>query len=257
MVLVFNDITRIKKLENIRRDFVANVTHELKTPITAILGAAETMIGGAIDNADDSKRFLDMIAKKSNHLNNLVDDLLVLARLESEFEHERLDLSPGKIAEVLNSSMRSCREHADSRNVDMVCICDPVIEAKINPRQLEQAIINLIENAIKYSDPGSQITIKAETTKEEIVISVEDQGCGIESKHLPRLFERFYRVDKARSRDIGGTGLGLAIVKHIALAHGGTVGVDSIPGQGSIFEIHLPLSDHASQYLLFNTPMSN
>ena len=246
MVLVFNNITRIKKLENIRRDFVANVTHELKTPITAILGAAETMIGGAKDDPDDSKKFLDMIAKKSNLLNSLVDDLLVLARLENEFDHEKLDLSPGKIVDVLNSSVKSCREQADSRNVHIFCKCDPEIEAKINPRQLEQAAINLIDNAIKYSDSGSQITIKAETTQDEIVISVVDQGCGIESKHLPRLFERFYRVDKARSRDIGGTGLGLAIVKHIALAHGGTVSVDSILGQGSIFRIHLPHTDKDS-----------
>jgi two-component system phosphate regulon sensor histidine kinase PhoR len=227
------------------------VTHELKTPITAILGAAETMLGGAKDNPDDSDRFLKMISKKSNLLNNLVDDLLVLARLESESEHERLDLTTGKIAEVLKASIQSCQEHADFHNIELICTCDPAIEADINPRQMEQAVINLIDNAIKYSEDGSRITIKAEATRDEIVISVEDQGCGIESKHLPRLFERFYRVDKARSREIGGTGLGLAIVKHIALAHGGKVNVDSIPGKGSIFRISIPFEKRHTQYPLF------
>lgn len=228
-------------MENIRRDFVANVSHELKTPITTILGSAETILDGTIDNPDDRDRFLKMIVKNSHRLNNLVDDLLTLARVESEFEENRLDLLPGKIETVLNASILACREKADACNIDISCSCDPDIETKINARQLEQAVINLIDNAIKYSETGSQILIKSNINDDKIVIAVEDTGCGIESKHLPRLFERFYRVDKARSQQAGGTGLGLAIVKHIALAHGGFVSVESIFQKGSIFRIHLPL----------------
>ena len=243
MVLVLTDITRLKKLENIRRDFVANVSHELKTPITAIIGSAETILDGAVENPDDRDRFLKMIAKNSNRLNSLVDDLLTLARVESEFEDGKLDLLPGNINTVINSSILACKEKSDSRNIDISFYCDTEIETKINARQLEQAVVNLIDNAIKYSDTGSQISIKADIIGDEIVISVEDHGCGIESKHLPRLFERFYRVDRARSREVGGTGLGLSIVKHIALAHRGEVSVDSTPNKGSTFSIHLPLSN--------------
>lgn len=243
MVLVLTDITRLKRLENIRRDFVANVSHELKTPITTILGSAETILDGAIEIPDDRDRFLKMIAKNSNRLNSLVDDLLTLARVESEFEDDKLDLLPGKINAVLNSSILACQGKADSQYIDISFHCDTEIETKINTRQLEQAVINLIDNAIKYSETDSQISIKADIIGDEIVISVEDQGCGIESKHLPRLFERFYRVDMARSREVGGTGLGLSIVKHIALAHRGEVSVDSIPNKGSTFRIHLPLSN--------------
>jgi two-component system phosphate regulon sensor histidine kinase PhoR len=243
IVLVFNDITRLKKLENIRRDFVANVSHELKTPITAITGSAETLLDDPIDNPEDSRRFLKMIARHSERLNNLVDDLLTLARLESESDRDGIEFSRNKIADVLNSSIHVCRERGNAHNVTITCSCDSNIEVKINIRQLEQSVVNLIDNAIKYSEAGSEVTVKAEISGDEIVISVEDQGCGIESKHLPRLFERFYRVDKARSREVGGTGLGLAIVKHVAITHEGRVSVDSTPGKGSTFRIHLPKID--------------
>jgi len=239
VVLVFNDITRLKKLENIRRDFVANVSHELKTPITAITGSVETLLRGTPDRPDDNRRFLEMIARHSNRLSNLVDDLLSLARLESEVERAEMKLTRGRLVEVLQASIQGCEEKGRRRRVDIACSCDPNLEVNVNQLQLEQAITNLIDNAIRYSEEDSRVSVKAVATDEEIIISVEDSGIGIASEHLPRLFERFYRVDKARSHEAGGTGLGLAIVKHIASAHGGRVSVDSSPGRGSVFRIHL------------------
>jgi two-component system phosphate regulon sensor histidine kinase PhoR len=240
LVLVFNDITRLKKLENIRRDFVANISHELKTPITAILGSAETLLETTIKKPEDNKRFLDMIIRHSDRLNSLVDDLLVLARLESEAGEGEIMLSRHKIVDVLESSIALCKTKSEASQVHLERECDSALEIDINFRQIEQAVTNLIDNAIKFSTPGGSIHLKVTLQANEIIISVEDQGCGIESQHLPRLFERFYRVDKGRSREMGGTGLGLAIVKHIALAHGGQVSVDSTPNKGSTFMIHLP-----------------
>jgi two-component system phosphate regulon sensor histidine kinase PhoR len=240
VVLVFSDITRLKKLENIRRDFVANVSHELKTPITAITGSTETLLGGALSNPDDSRRFLEMIARHSDRLNNLVDDLLSLARIESEAEQNQINLTRGNVIDVLQASIRTCQEKSSQHNVSLTCSCETSLEANINPEQLEQAISNLIHNAIKHSDDGSTVSIEATTSETEVVISVRDSGTGIAAEHHTRLFERFYRVDQARSRQEGGTGLGLAIVKHIALVHGGRVGVESSLGKGSTFSIYLP-----------------
>jgi len=239
-VLVFNDITRLKKLESIRREFVANVSHELKTPITAIIGSVETLQSHSADSPEDTARFLDMIAKHSDRLNSLVDDLLTIARLESEAERDEIVLTRDRISDVLEAAVQACREIAAQKQVTIDCDCDDSFEADIHPTQLEQAVTNLIDNAIKYSDAGSTVAVAASEEGDEVVISVQDQGCGIESKHLPRLFERFYRVDRARSREAGGTGLGLAIVKHIVLAHKGHITVDSTPGAGSTFRIHLP-----------------
>jgi two-component system phosphate regulon sensor histidine kinase PhoR len=240
VVLVFRDITRLKKLEAVRRDFVANVSHELKTPITAITGSVETLIDGAMNDPEDNRRFLRMIAKHADRLNSLVEDLLSLARLETVSERRESELTRNAITPILESSVQACHENASRRQVTVECHCDPNLQADVSPAQLEQAVANLIDNAIKYSDPGTAVTVKGDTAGDEIVISVLDHGCGIEQKHLPRLFERFYRVDKARDRDVGGTGLGLAIVKHVALAHGGRVSVDSQPGHGSTFRLHLP-----------------
>jgi two-component system phosphate regulon sensor histidine kinase PhoR len=241
VVLVFNDITRLKRLESIRRDFVANVSHELKTPITAITGSVETLLGGALASPHDNQRFLEIIARHSDRLNTLVDDLLSLARLESQAEREEITLTHGRLAEVLQASILACRERSAQRQVEVTCSCDPDLEADVNQVQLEQAVSNLIDNAIKYSEAGQRVEVVAAEQEGEIRVSVRDHGCGISQEHLPRLFERFYRVDKGRSRGLGGTGLGLAIVKHIALAHSGRVSVESTPGEGSVFTIHLPL----------------
>lgn len=240
VVVVFNDITRLKKLESIRRDFVANVSHELRTPITAITGSVETLLDGAMDNSDDGRRFLEMIARHSDRLNRLIEDLLSLAQIESETEQIGADLTRGRVIDVIASSVMACQEKSRLHQVDVFHSCDPNLEANINRGQLEQAITNLIDNAIKYSNRGSTVNVEVASPGDEIVISVQDKGVGIAVEHLPRLFERFYRVDEARSRDAGGTGLGLAIVKHVVAAHKGRVSVDSLPGKGSSFRIHLP-----------------
>ena len=240
IVLVFNDITRLKELESVRRDFVANVSHELRTPITAITGSVETLLGGAQNNPEDNKRFLEMIARHSDRLNGLVDDLLLLARFESEMESDNVELRRSRLSDVLQASIQACQETARQRQVVVTCSCDPGLEANVNQGQFEHAVSNLIDNAIKYSEKGSSVTVKAIATVQEIMVSVQDYGVGIAAEHLPRLFERFYRVEKSRSREAGGTGLGLAIVKHVVVAHGGRVSVDSTPGEGSTFRIHLP-----------------
>ncbi|MCK4857270.1 MAG: PAS domain-containing protein [candidate division Zixibacteria bacterium] len=240
VVLVFSDITRMKKLENIRRDFVANVSHELKTPITAITASVETLLDDDGDSQQNNRRFLEMIARHADRLNSLVEDLLSLARLEAESERGDVNLTRNRLTDILESSVQACREQSIHYNTTITLTCGSDLEANLNPVQLEQAVTNLIDNAIKYSDAGATVSVDASISGDEIIISVQDQGCGIEEKHLPRLFERFYQVDKARSRKAGGTGLGLAIVKHVALAHGGRVSVDSSPGVGSAFRIHIP-----------------
>jgi len=240
-VIVLNDLTRLRKLENIRRDFVANVSHELKTPVTSIMGFVETLLDGAADDRENARRFLEIIIKQANRLNAIIDDLLTLSRIEKESDASEIELRPGKILAVVSASVQTCEARASQKKIRLVAAGDPELEARINARHLEQAITNLIDNAVKYSESDSEIMITAGATESEAVISVEDSGCGIEQCHLERLFERFYRVDKARSREVGGTGLGLAIVKHIALAHQGRVSVESRPHQGSTFRIHLPL----------------
>jgi len=239
-LVVLNDVTHIRKLEKIRRDFVANVSHEIKTPITAIKGFVETLLDGAVGNPDDAKRFLGIIQKHVDRLESIIEDLLSLSRIEREAEREEVPLDESRVKDVLQSAIQFCEISTVARKMEMELSCDEEIKARMNPPLLEQAFVNLLENAIKYSDDGSIIRLEAAETGGEIVINVIDQGCGIEREHLPRLFERFYRVDKARSRQLGGTGLGLAIVKHIVQAHRGKVSVESVPGEGSTFSIHLP-----------------
>lgn len=240
LVLVFNDITRLKRLESVRRDFVANVSHELRTPITAITGSVETLLNGALDNPEDSRRFVSMIARHSERLNNLINDLLALARIESQTEKAGAELAEGFIGSIIESSAQACQENSRAHSVLVSHQCENDLVANVNRSMLQQAITNLIDNAIKYSNPGSAVRVEGSLIDNEVVISVIDKGVGIAEEHLPRLFERFYRIDEARSRDIGGTGLGLAIVKHIALAHHGKVSVESRIGAGSTFRIHLP-----------------
>jgi two-component system phosphate regulon sensor histidine kinase PhoR len=239
-VIVLNDITRLRRLENLRRDFVANVSHELRTPITSIKGFVETLIEGRVKNPEDKAHFLNTILKQSDRLNAIVEDLLNLSTIEQESEKREIALLPGSIKDVLHSSIQSTETKAREKNIRVALLSDEDIAANINGELLEQAVNNLIDNAINYSEPGSTTEVSVVQKESYIVINVKDYGCGIEARHLPRLFERFYRVDKARSRKLGGTGLGLAIVKHIAQAHGGFASVESEPGKGSTFSTHLP-----------------
>ncbi|HTQ39145.1 MAG TPA: ATP-binding protein [Pirellulales bacterium] len=241
-VIVLNDVTRYRQLENVRRDFVANVSHELKTPIASIKGFIETLQDGALGHPEDAQRFLKIIASHAERLNHIIEDLLSLSKIEQSEQAANLPLSAAPLQGVLEAAVHQCQPHAAARQIELWLECDEGLVAMINAPLLEQAVMNLIDNAVKYSEPGGQVQIAATATEEEISVAVRDQGCGIAAEHLPRLFERFYRVDRARSRKLGGTGLGLAIVKHIVLAHQGQVSVSSTPGEGSVFCIHLPLA---------------
>ena len=240
-VVVLNDVTRLKRLENMRRDFVANVSHELKTPITSIKGFVETLLGGALDNPDDSKRFLEIVAGQADRLNAIIDDLLSLSQLEQDSEKAAIVIEERELKPVLEMAIQVCAPKASEKTVHVGLNCLENITARINPQLFEQAVINLVDNAIKYSLPSTQVRVEVSVDNIELTVSVSDEGRGIEKDHFPRLFERFYRVDSDRSREMGGTGLGLAIVKHIAQVHGGRVSVDSSVGKGSTFRIHLPL----------------
>jgi len=240
-VIVLNDITRFRHLENVRQDFVANVSHELKTPIASIKGFVETLLDGAVEHRDDALRFLQIIAKQADRLNAIIEDLLSLAKIEQNERAGDLPLVDSSIHEVLEAAVADCQTKAAARQIDVKLVCDASLRAAINPPLLEQAVTNLLDNALKYSEPSRSVQIRAQRTLGEVTIAVSDEGCGIESEHLPRLFERFYRIDRARSRKLGGTGLGLSIVKHIVQAHRGKISVVSRIGKGSTFTIHLPI----------------
>jgi two-component system, OmpR family, phosphate regulon sensor histidine kinase PhoR len=246
-LIVMHDVTRMRKLENVRQEFVANVSHELKTPVTSIKGFVETLRDGALENPADARRFLDIVARQADRLQAIIEDLLCLSRLEQGTGQTSREMGVYPVAGVLAAAVQTCQPHADSRGTLLSVACDPALRAHLDPPLLEQALVNLIENAIKYNDDGTRVTVSAREQGDAVRIAVTDDGRGIEARHLPRLFERFYRVDRARSRQEGGTGLGLAIVKHIALFHGGEVDVRSAPGGGSEFTLTLPLRPAASR----------
>jgi two-component system phosphate regulon sensor histidine kinase PhoR len=240
-LLVLNDVTRLRHLENVRSDFVANVSHEIKTPLTAIKGFVETLQQGDMKNAEERERFLSIILKHVDRLSAILEDLLMLSRMEQETGQKHLRLEVRSINEVIQTAVQVCQPKAEAKEIVIEMAAPSELRAGIDATLLEQALVNLIDNAVKYSDSRSHVLIEAGTISGgEIFIRIKDQGAGISQKHLPRLFERFYRVDKARSRKLGGTGLGLAIVKHVVQAHGGHVTVESTLGKGSTFTIHLP-----------------
>jgi two-component system phosphate regulon sensor histidine kinase PhoR len=240
-VVVLSDMTKLQRLENIRRDFVANVSHELRTPITSIKGFVETLLDGAINEPEQAQRFLKIIAGHTDRLMAIIDDLLSLSRLEEDGQTRMIAMESLKVRPVLESAIELSGPKAGDKKIKIELDCDNETEILMNPTLLEQAVLNLVDNAIKYSPAESTIQITAGKSEKEVMISVKDFGCGIEKPHLERIFERFYVVDKARSRKLGGTGLGLSIVKHIAQLHSGSVTVESVPGQGSTFTIHLPI----------------
>ena len=209
VLIVLHDVTRLRHLEEVRRDFVANVSHELRTPITSIKGFVETLLDGALEDKDNALRFLQIMLRQVNRLDAIIGDLLALSRIERGSDEQMIELAPESIRGVLQAAVEMCeKKAADKADQDRTDLSPKTWPARSTRRLLEQAVINLLDNAIKYSDAGSAVEIRAAREAAELVIRVKDQGCGIEAQHLPRLFERFYRVDKARSRELGGTGPG-------------------------------------------------
>ncbi len=240
VLVVFRDVTRLRHLENVRRDFVANASHELRSPVTSIKGFVETLLEGGLEDRANAERFLRIILDQANRLGAIINDILSLARVEKESADQSVVLERGPIRQVLDAAVGMCQRQAAAKSIALAVDCDPQLAADINPSLLEQAVTNLIDNAVKYSPEGASVEVTAVEENGDVVIRVVDHGAGIEPRHLSRLFERFYRADPGRSRQLGGTGLGLAIAKHIALAHGGSISVKSKVGEGSTFSIRLP-----------------
>ncbi len=241
VLIVLNDVTQLHRLERVRRDFVANVSHELKTPVTSIAGFVETLQDGALDDRATTERFLEIIRRQAERLNAIVTDLLSLARLEQETGSERVAFEEAGLCGLLSDAVEATRDRAARKEIALALDCPEDRSFPAQALLLSQAVVNLIDNAVTYSEPGSRVVVRGAVSAEAISIAVVDRGIGIPREHLPRLFERFYRVDKSRSRRQGGTGLGLAIVKHVAQVHGGSVAVESEPGKGSTFTITIPL----------------
>lgn len=242
-LLVLNDVTRLRILENMRSEFVANVSHELRTPITSIRGYVETLLDGALDEREDAEKFLEIVLHQSEQLEEIIDDLLALSRIEREAKDSQIDFELLPLRTVLEEAIEYCRPKASENNITMRLDCPEDLVIDLNPTLLEQAVVNLLHNSVTYSEAGQEVLVTAAMIeaagKKKVQISIKDSGIGIAEEHLPRLFERFYRSDRARSRKEGGTGLGLAIVKHIVQAHGGQVEVESTVGEGSTFHIIL------------------
>jgi two-component system phosphate regulon sensor histidine kinase PhoR len=236
-VAVFHDVSEIHRLEGIRRDFVANVSHELRTPLTAIRGFAETLRGSEL-SAEQRRQYLDVILRHADRLTALIEDLLELSRIEGGTRE--LVLEPTDVAALARGLIQDLKPRLDARRLRGELRAEPVPRALADRRALEQVLLNLLDNAIKYSEPGGQIELVVSDSPTGVRIDVTDTGIGIPEADRARIFERFYRVEKARSRDLGGTGLGLAIVKHLVQAQDGEVSVTSREGQGSTFTVRLP-----------------
>jgi two-component system phosphate regulon sensor histidine kinase PhoR len=241
LLAVFVDVTDLRRLESLRRDFVANVSHELRTPVTAVRSAAETLLASALADPDPAvpARFVGIIVRNAERLQSLIEDLLELSRLESKefrLKKERVELTV-----VASIVIGLFRDRAEKKGIRLkVDLPSDLLALSTDQRALEQVVSNLVDNAVKYCPAGSSVTISAEKKEDTVTVVVRDTGPGIDPKHVPRLFERFYRVDAGRSREIGGTGLGLSIVKHLVEAMGGQVTVESAVGQGSSFSVTLP-----------------
>jgi two-component system, OmpR family, phosphate regulon sensor histidine kinase PhoR len=236
-ILVFHDLTRLKQLERTREEFVANVSHELRTPLSLIKGYVETLLEGARNQPDVLERFLKIIERNAQRLDLLIQDLLTISALESG--RIKLDLQPVKLQGLADKIFNDLRPRAAAKNIELI---NQVPDVTVNgdPNRLDQVLANLVDNAIKYGRTQGRLVVGSKPVDGRIEVFVQDDGPGIPAESLDRVFERFYRVDKARSRDQGGTGLGLAIVKHIVQAHGGTVRVESEPGKGATFFFTLP-----------------
>jgi len=237
-LLVCRDVTNLRRLERIRRDFVANVSHELRTPVAIVRLNAETLLGGAISDPVHGPRFVDGIYRNAERLSRLLTDLLDLSQLEAG--RYQLSTASYSLAPAADQALAQVQHKVADRAQQIVIEVSPRLRARCDLPALEQVLTNLLDNAVKYCPPGSRIVLRAVEEQDLIRLEVSDNGPGIDSKHLGRLFERFYRVDPGRSRDMGGTGLGLSIVRHLVESMGGRIGVDSVMGEGTTFWILLP-----------------
>ncbi|WP_035106612.1 two-component system histidine kinase PnpS [Desulfovirgula thermocuniculi] len=246
VVAVMRDITERKKLEQMRTEFVANVSHELRTPLTSLKGFLETLLEGAADDPDTCRRFLKIMQEETERLTRLIDDLLHLSKIEERRVVHRWQ--PVDIHAVIHRVVSLFHPQAAEKGVALEAVVPADLPGVYgDPDLLAQVLINLVDNAVKYTPAGGRVTVRAREEKGGLRVEVEDTGIGIPPESLPRVFERFYRVDKARSRELGGVGIGLAIVKHIVRAHGGKIGVESTPGRGSLFYFTLPADEGTSE----------
>ncbi len=253
VVVLLRDITERKRLDEMRSEFVANVSHELRTPLTSLRGYLETLLDGAVEDPAATRHFLEIMNKETERLTRLVDELLDLSKIEERRVVHRWQ--PVQLADHINRVVTMFMPQAQEKNLELAVDVLPGLPAVHgDPDMLTQVLINLVDNAIKYTPAGGRVTIRAGVADGEVRVSVEDTGIGIPPESLPRIFERFYRVDKARSRELGGIGVGLAIVKHIIRAHGGKTAVESAVGKGSTFSFTLPVEE-SSRGLL--QPMSH
>jgi two-component system, OmpR family, phosphate regulon sensor histidine kinase PhoR len=235
---ILHDVTELERLERVRKDFVANVSHELRTPLAAIRGYAETLLAGALEDRENNRRFVEIIEAQATRLTNIASDLLTISELESNLAAPKP--KPVSIRAALESALRTVESAARLRGVRLVCEKPEDIKVLGNELQLEQVFVNLLDNAVKFNRPNGEVRVETRSWDGTARITISDTGIGIPSEDLPRVFERFYRVDKARSREMGGTGLGLSIVKHVIEQMGGTVLVDSRLGAGSRFTLTVP-----------------
>ncbi|HEX8188072.1 MAG TPA: ATP-binding protein [Pyrinomonadaceae bacterium] len=234
---VFFDITRLERLERVRQEFLSNVSHELRTPLTSIITFAETLRDGALEDERDARRFVQIIGRNAGRMRSLIEDIMELSAIESGALD--LEVREARLHQLVREVFNALASKAEGCGVTLLNEVAPDATVRADARRLEQMLLNLVENAIKFSRRGGEVRVRHERGGRDFV-SVEDTGEGIAAEHLPRIFERFYRVDRARSRELGGTGLGLAIVKHLARAHGGEVGVRSTPNVGTTFTVELP-----------------
>jgi len=238
-VMVLHDITEIRRLERARRDFIANISHEFKTPLTAIQGFAETLLGGALDDAQNRMRFLEIIREHALRLGRLTDDLLKLAQIEAG--QMKRETRPVAISEIVDPCLEVTRIKAEQKGLLLgVDYARDLPMLMGDVRAFQEILQNLLDNAVRYTPSGGSIRVKAGVEGSELLLSVSDTGIGIPKADQDRIFERFYRADAARSRESGGTGLGLSIVRHLVEAHGGRIRVESEVGQGSTFFVYLP-----------------
>ena len=242
-LVVLDDLTQIQRLERVRTDFVANVSHELKTPVTAISGLVETLIESEEMDEETRSRFLGKIQNQSLRLSTLVADLLALSRVEARDE-QQLELRRMDLRLIAIDSARRAMVAAEEKGIQLHSqLPEDAVNVNGDDEALRQVVDNLLDNAIKYTPGGGEVSLGIEVEDGSAILRVKDSGIGIEAEHQERIFERFYRVDKARSREVGGTGLGLSIVKHFTASMGGAVGVESEPGAGTVFRVELPLAD--------------